>query len=462
MSQPITNTSLSSQPLFPSYSAINEDITALALEFLAKSVPLHKFTELALINKRWKMFIMSEKVFRIIFNTHLRSYSNYLKPKAPLSDEVKRIYSNLYATRFAAEAQVLSPKFLDFFEEYASTDGKKWFGYVTDSTTLWIRNGARLELAPQKVITVKMPTYLKRIAISEDTIAVILSTGSLLIYDASKQPPSQIGEFHLGENLERFSFIKDGFIYRNEDGEIFYQSNEKTNLIQLPTAEYNEVERPPPNRLSTPIPFFISKGGYYLALSDEVASNQRHYWQLRHLDQKDPIITLPFTTDPNWAIDLTGRYLVALHTRQYDLHLYSLPLPENQKQGLHVKLKELSDDFFMPFSFLKIWGSYLVIGELGRVRIVSLSSVADRKPAVIREVFYNDRIHLTGHVYINPDGLNFIVRKFGASPLSYFRGFDQYTLSSSLLHQSLDVSKDQGVKKRKSGGPAKNTRDSKK
>lgn len=418
----IASTSYASRPLFPNYSLINGDITKLVLEFLAKSIPLATFMELARLNKTWKSFMTSDAIFHLIFKTYLASYHHFNVRKDPVKpNDVKNWFSNLHATKcnFNQPRCHFQTTNLDMWP-FAATDGTKWIAWVANShlpEQLWKTNVAELNQPPQEIARFDKTTPLRRIAVLGDTVAAMLSSGKLVIYDVSSDAPRLIQEFELGSSAHHFSLLKNNsIIYRTADGVLFYQSIEKKEPVKLSTIEFNSIEKAP--LFLGKIPLVTFENGCYLGLSEKSCkTDRRHYWQLRHIDLKDSLGTFPVTTAPEWKLDVAGEHFAAYNSLARKLLVYRVDSNTKKVQEWHMTFPKDGGNFSADLPiFIKIWGNYLVLAQCSRVKIMQLTPSPGEKFTIVSDrVLQNVGFTIFAGPYISPKGLNFV-----AVPMDYF------------------------------------------
>lgn len=420
------NSSLETQSyFFPDYPSINHDIVKIVLIFLAKLSPLNKFMELASLNKAWKKLMTSDEVFLIIFDKYVRpNYSQYIKRLSPIKpNDVKNWVSNLNATccdlrpSFQPEKSSLPVSKVSWY--HSITDGRRWvISMSSDSREL--RKSDITQLANQPVYIAKFTEQIKDIKVFGNTIAVMLTSGKLTLYNGSTDQMQVTSSYNMGQNVTRFCLMEEGFIYKNVDGFLFFQSSKDNLPIQLSETPYNAYEKENVTLgQGERIPLIASSEGYYLTISNQASEkDRRHFLQLCHLNHKDPVIILSFTTNPLWVIDMNDKYLVALHSDDGRLLIYHLAMDQDKIWSTQMIIGDIkSTHSLSPIVYVKIWGEYVVITYgFGKVRFIAINRALNKPPSIeLERALRSEVTEILKPPFVSPNGLNFIVKMFSSS-----------------------------------------------
>lgn len=415
----------SSQPLFPEHPDMTPDITMLVLKFLAQTTGPDQIAKLARLNKSWKAFIRSERVTRFLFTHYFSSFQNHLKIQNPVWDKLGNWTQNVFGkhpvlsnpTCVSSQALFITPALVK-----PTTDGRNWIAHVNSEANKIMRsNVVNLCEAPKEVAPIEPVALTQQLFVLGNSIGVLKTVDrknyTLIIYDVSSDFPHQFRQFHIGNDVTDFSLLNDdGFIFRTKMGELFYQSGS----TQEPPVKLSSEKFTASEITSRNIPLFVSEGGYYLAPADKIDHpTQRHYWQLKHVNRKNPIETLPFTTQQHVKIALTDQYLAAYELTTRELHVYRLAQDEKEMQVWKEFLPDLKDlDPSKLGTFITIWGQRIVITHHNCwIRILELNPELNAKSKMLFDgIFYDQESMISNPPpFINPNGLNFFLAKFGKS-----------------------------------------------
>lgn len=429
------------QPFFPDRE-IPFDIIKFILEMVAEDFTVYQWTQLAFVSRAWKKVTTSKEMFAFLFKRHFSEYLHYAKrPNQPGANDFITWYLNLYGTKLNKSVCTRSQPRQNIRWDRAQTDGYQFVVYTNKTArTIRILDLTQLKASSLVINCSRGNALIRDINVLETRIGVLLSTNKMVLYDVSVKPPSSI-EFDLPSDIERIALTKDGFFYRSSRGQLFHQKTDKSPVRQLSTSAFTMSERI--NSRDKPIPLITSKGGYYLFIEREMDNEkQRHYWKLGHLDS-GAIDVLAFTTDSNWMLAMDDKSLAAYNHTNGKMYYYKLALSPEKIWAQHGELPMPRAIALGKKISIKIWGTFVVIsnenGELTRIQFQQ----GQPGRRVNTRLFERGLYKIFGPPFINPNGLNFVVRPTPVTNPSDFQKAEIFSVSfssfPSLLSQPFDI-----------------------
>lgn len=451
MTSPINDVSVIEQAVFPNYPFFPAEISNVVFELLAKSCKLNEFLRLAEVSKTWKKRILCNKIFNALFKHHFSAYQHYVKRNDPPEEnDFKHWYSNLHGTTsfFNVNLPYKLTRVSMGRWSAVNTDGIQWAAGVTSVGSVMLANLASLSERPIEMFSSPQGTTIQDVSTLGNSVGVLLSGGQLMNFDVSMTPPIKTHELSVKNDAERFLFIEQGILYRDPEGLIFYQSQEMNgSWTQLTTVRYTITE----SRMRGVIPFVVSKGGFYLTLSNKLKpGGDSHYWQLNKLNIDRSEILEPFTTDNSYKVDLNDERLLVCNTWDQKLGMYKLEA---------TGIARFEGEWTLPHQFgrvnliklVKLWGNHAVVADRnGKTNIVTFNTDG-KASVVVSRLLGEGSFVFSKSLFISPNGLNFIVKLSEVKFPHYEPGrWRLVTLDYSPFPSSLSIASLQPVEKAES------------